>query len=84
MKATCRILRPLLAFCAGMAVAVALAAQVPQESCIISVPEGDRDPFTSAVSDGASVDARYLTVDFSEGWDLITTPYIPGFMLIFK
>ena len=84
MSATQRNRRSLLALCAGMAVAVALAVQVPQESCIISVPEGDRDPCTSAVSDGASVDARYLTVDFSEGWDLITTPYIPGFMLIFK
>lgn len=86
MSTTQRKRRSLLALCAGMVAAVALAAvqQVPQETCIISVPEGDRNPSSSAVSDGVLIDARYLTEGVSDGWDLITTPYVPGFLLIYK
>ena len=83
MNATHRKKRMTLALCAGMVAAVALAAQVPQESCIISVPEGDRDPCSSAVSVGESVDARYSTVDVSEGRDLVTTPF-KGFYIHFR
>ena len=76
--------RPMLfALCAGMTAAVALAAQVPQESCIISLPEGDRDPCNSMVSSGVSVEARHLTVDVSAGRNLVTTPF-KGFYVHFR
>ena len=81
MKRSCTVIAGLVAAaCALLPATCAIAA----DSCIVSYPEGDRDPHQSAVSGGSSVDARYLTVDVSEGWDLVTTIYIPGFMLIFK
>jgi hypothetical protein len=50
---------------------------------IISVPEGDVDPKVKSCSSGADIDTLSQTVEFSDGIDLVTTPF-KGFYIHFR
>ena len=50
---------------------------------IISVPEGERDPKSASASIGVDIDTRWQTSEFSDGIDLVTTPF-KGFYIHFR
>ena len=63
--------------------ATSLSLAVADYQYIISVPEGDLDPKAKSCSSGADIDTLCQTVEFSDGIDLVTTPF-KGFYIHFR
>ena len=81
-----RIKRSICDRCKRLPVALAatsLSLAAVDYQYIISVPEGDLDPNTKSCSSGADVDTLCQTVEFSDGIDLVTTPF-KGFYIHFR
>ena len=66
-----------------VAASLSLVAADYQYQYIISVPEGDLDPKAKSCSSGADIDTLCQTVEFSDGIDLVTTPF-KGFYIHFR
>ena len=64
-------------------VAASLSLVAADYQYIISVPEGDLDPKVKSCSSGADIDTLFQTVEFSDGIDLVTTPF-KGFYIHFR
>lgn len=83
---TMRTKRSICDRCKRLPVALAatsLSLAAADYQYIISVPEGDLDPNTKSCSSGADVDTLCQTVEFSDGIDLVTTPF-KGFYIHFR
>jgi hypothetical protein len=63
--------------------AASLSLAAADYQYIISVPEGDLDPRVKSYSSGADIDTLCQTVEFSDGIDLVTTPF-KGFYIHFR
>ena len=63
--------------------ATSLSLAAADYQYIISVPEGDLDPKAKSCSSGADIDTLCQTVEFSDGIDLVTTPF-KGFYIHFR